>query len=404
MSAQRLAVAEDVVEPALGATPHWILRIATVAYFIGHGGFEITTKTAWIPYFSAWEMPEPWVWQLMPALGAMEICLGLLTLFRPLPAVLLWMAFWGLETAFLRPLLAGEPIRELLERAGTFGVPLALVWSAGWPRSSREWFSPVRPAPLSAPRAQQMGWILRVTTAALLIGHGGFGAFMHKSEWVGYFATIGVGQGTGIRPSLADVAGWFEVGLGVAILAWPWAGLVLLACALKLGTECLRALAGQPMWEFVAHSGSYAAPLALLWLRGSLGHLDEDRRISGLQHCHRLRALLGIIPQAWDHAEQHVTIDGAYGRPRRRVGLGGQATAVAMLTAGEDDPGTPHRRWRPPPNPPIPIQAMTARNDARLLAVLNALMARRLHRRCRRAVPRQLLAAGDGHRRRRYER
>ena len=376
MSAQRLAGAQqDVVEPALGAAPHWILRIAAVAYFIGHGGFEIATKTAWIPYFAAWEMPEPWVWRLMPVLGAIEICLGLLTLFRPLPAVLLWMAFWGFQIACLRP-LSGEPIWELLERAGTFGLPLALLWSGGWPRSPREWFSPVRPAPLSAQRAQQMSWILRVTTAALLIGHGAFGAFMHRPEWVSYFATIGMGQDAVHRLSLADIAGWFEVGLGVAILAWPWGGLVLLACALKLGTECLRALAGAPMWEFIARSGSYAAPLALLWLQGSIGHLDE-RRVSALRHCHRLRALLGIAP-GWDHAP------------------------------GEDDPaGTTYEPWRPTPNPmpstpAIPIKAMTAGNNARLLALLNALMARRLHRRCRRAVPRRLLAAGDSPRHRRY--
>jgi hypothetical protein len=37
----------------------------------------------------------------------------------------------------------------------------------------------------------------------------------------------------------------------------------------KVGTEALRPLAGEPIWEFVERSGSYAAPLALLALRHS---------------------------------------------------------------------------------------------------------------------------------------
>lgn len=67
----------------------------------------------------------------------------------------------------------------------------------------REWFSPLRPAPLGEPRAQQIGWILRLTTASLLIGHGGFGAFMHKAEWADYFVTAGVGPGVAMARTAA---------------------------------------------------------------------------------------------------------------------------------------------------------------------------------------------------------
>ena len=59
----------------------------------------------------------------------------------------------------------------------------------------------------------------------------------------------------------------FEIGLGLAILAWPWSGLLLIAFVWKLGTEWLRPLAGEPMWDFIERGGSYAAPLALLWLQ-----------------------------------------------------------------------------------------------------------------------------------------
>ena len=257
-------------------TLHWILRLGVVACFVGHGAFGIITKKAWVPYFAVWGIPEPWAWTLMPLVGALDISIGVLTLFRPLPAVLLWMVFWGLQTACLRP-LAGEPVWELLERAGNFGVPLALLWTADRLKSLRDWFSPVRPAPLDAPRAQQIGWILRITTASLLIGHGAFGAFMHKPEWERYWAAAGVAENAVSRLGLIDLAGLFEMGLGLALLAWPWSGLLLFAFAWKIGTEWLRVLAGEPVWEFIERGGSYAAPLALFWLRALPGTLWRQR-------------------------------------------------------------------------------------------------------------------------------
>src|SRR5262245_2546172 len=91
-------------EGGAAVTLHWILRIAVAACFIGHGAFGIITKRAWVPYFAVWGIPEPWAWQLMPIVGTIDISLAVLTLVRPLPAVLLWMAFWGFQTAGLRPL------------------------------------------------------------------------------------------------------------------------------------------------------------------------------------------------------------------------------------------------------------------------------------------------------------
>ena len=100
----------------------------------------------------------------------------------------------------------------------------------------------------------------------LLVGHGGFGAFMHTPEWSGYMATVGVGANTISRLSLVEVIGWVEIAIGLVILAWPWAGLLLFAFVWKLGTEGLRPLAGEPLLEFIERGGSYAAPLALLLL------------------------------------------------------------------------------------------------------------------------------------------
>lgn len=74
------------------------------ACFIGHGAFGIITKAAWLPYFAVWGIPEPWAWRLMPIVGAVDVSIGILTLIRPVRAVILYMVVWGLQTAALRPL------------------------------------------------------------------------------------------------------------------------------------------------------------------------------------------------------------------------------------------------------------------------------------------------------------
>src|SRR5215472_7998683 len=77
---------------------------------------------------------------LMPLIGTVDICLGILTLFMPLRAVLLYCTIWGFWTALLRP-LAGEGIWELVERAYNYGVPLALLVLVGPGTSVHMWFA-----------------------------------------------------------------------------------------------------------------------------------------------------------------------------------------------------------------------------------------------------------------------
>jgi len=245
-------------------TLEWILRAAVAACFIGHGAFGIITKAAWVPYFGLFGIPESWAWTLMPIVGTIDISVGVLTLVRPVRAVLLYMTFWGFQTACLRP-LAGQGVWELFERAGNYGMPLAFFWLLGPGRSFADWFS-ARPAPpLTTARAAEIGWILRVTTALLLIGHGGFD-FALRKDWSPYAAAVGISPTTLAAHPLRPLAGWFECGLGLLVLVWPVRGVALAACAWKLGTEALRPLAGEPIWEFIERGGSYGAPLALAWL------------------------------------------------------------------------------------------------------------------------------------------
>jgi hypothetical protein len=248
------------------AALHWILRVAVAACFVGHGAFGLITKVVWLPYFAIFGIPEAWAWRLMPVVGMVDITVGVLTLFQPLRAVLLYMTFWGLQTACLRP-LAGQGAWELFERAGNYGVPLAFLVLLGAGRSLPDWFS-TRPMPaLTQERATAIGWILRTTTALLLIGHGGFDFAMHK-DWSGYTAAIGISPATLASHPLRPLAGWLEGALGLLVFAWPARGLLIFVCVWKLATEAFRPLAGEPIWEFVERGGSYGAPLALAWLRG----------------------------------------------------------------------------------------------------------------------------------------
>jgi hypothetical protein len=244
---------------------HWILRVAVAACFIGHGAFGIITKAAWLPYFAIFGIPEAWAWRLMPMVGTVDITVGVLTLFQPVRAVVLYMAFWGFQTACLRP-LAGQGVWELFERAGNYGVPLAFLVLLGGGRSLPDWVS-TRPMPaLTEERAAAIGWILRTTTALLLVGHGGFDFAMHK-DWNSYAAAIGISPATLAGHPLRPWAGWFECALGLLVFAWPGRGLLIFVFVWKLGTEALRPLAGEPIWEFIERGGSYGGPLALAWLR-----------------------------------------------------------------------------------------------------------------------------------------
>jgi len=246
-------------------TLHWILRVAGAACFIGHGAFGVITKAAWLPYFAIFGIPEAWAWKLMPVVGAVDISIGVLTLIQPVRAVVLYMAFWGFQTACLRP-LTGQGPWELLERAGNYGVPLAFLCLLGAGRSVADWFS-TRPTPtLTVERASAIGWILRVTTALLLIGHGGFDFAMHKN-WTGYASAVGITPAALTAHPLTPLAGWLECLLGLLVLACPMRGVLLFVFAWKLGTEALRPLAGEPIWEFIERGGSYGAPLALAWIQ-----------------------------------------------------------------------------------------------------------------------------------------
>jgi hypothetical protein len=251
---------------------YWVLRAGAALCFIGHGAFGFITKTAWVPYFAVVGIREDWAYRLMPIVGAVDVTAGMAVLFAPRGLPLVYMTVWALWTAMLRP-LSGEPFFETLERAGNYGVPLALILLTGMPRSLRG-LGTLLDGPASDERTLVMvREVLKWTTVLLLVGHGALGAITNKAMLTGHYAAIGLAPGT------TAMVGWFELALAVAVALRPAAALLVFVCAWKLSTEFLFIVAGAQAWEFVERAGSYAAPLAMfILLRTSGMSLKVQRR------------------------------------------------------------------------------------------------------------------------------
>ena len=244
---------------ALDAVLPWILRVGVAACFIGHGMLGLMQTAAWTSYFAVAGISHDTALHLMPLVGAFDLGLALLVLIRPIPAVLLYMAIWCVVTALLRP-LAGEPFGEAIERAGNYGAPLALflLMKGGGPRS---WLGGRFSASLDESQRLVVGWVLRISTAMLLFGHGALGLMVRKPVFATQYAVLGL-PGATIEPYI----GGFECVLALAVLVKADRRLLFGVVAWKLVTEALAPMAGSPIWVFIEHGGSYAAPLALAFL------------------------------------------------------------------------------------------------------------------------------------------
>ena len=66
----------------------------------------------------------------MPLIGTLDISLGLLLLWKPGRAILLYMFGWCVWTALLRP-ISGFTIWEVWERGGNYGPPFAMLVLGG---------------------------------------------------------------------------------------------------------------------------------------------------------------------------------------------------------------------------------------------------------------------------------
>jgi hypothetical protein len=221
-------------------------------------GLRLTA--AWTSYFAVVGIGPNAAVSLMPWVGAFDVAMGLSVLIYPVRAVIAYMVLWALWTALLRP-LAGEPFWEAIERAGNFGAPLALCMLFGRDGEESARFGARLRDTLDETQRCRIGWVLRLTTVLLLLGHGALNWIVQKPVFRTQYCMIGL-PGAAAEPWI----GGFEWLLALAVLLARNRCLLLGVVAWKLASEALCPIAGSPGWVFVEHGGSYAAPLALAFL------------------------------------------------------------------------------------------------------------------------------------------
>lgn len=238
-----------------------ILRTGVAMCFIGHGAFGLMTKQAWLPYFAVAGISEPVAWRLMPWIGGMDVAIGLLAFIWPCRALFLWAAGWAMWTALLRP-FAGQGWPEFFERAGNYGVPIAILAAiglrGGWfARLPDEWA-------LVPERRARVMQVLRVALVTLLAGHAGCALLLKKAALAHHYEVFGVANPAGVMIAV----GAFELVLALALVVVRAPALVQSACVWKLATEALFLTSGAPapLFEMIERGGSYIVPLALAFL------------------------------------------------------------------------------------------------------------------------------------------
>ena len=236
---------------------YYTLRFASAMCFIGHGAFGIITKKIWVNYFAVFGVNGVMAFKLMPVLGTVDILLGISLLVYPTRAVLSWLVIWGLVTAALRP-LSGEPFMEMVERAGNYGVPLALLLLCQ-PVTPKGLFSKLKTEqPINAVTLEKLSWCLRVVVFLLLIGHGWLN-LIEKKGIISQYTALGFTY----PKNVAFIVGVVELLSGLVIFVRPVAWLLGVLLIWKMASELFY-----PHWElfeWVERGGSYGAILSL-WL------------------------------------------------------------------------------------------------------------------------------------------
>ncbi|MDO8471022.1 MAG: hypothetical protein Q7S49_00205 [bacterium] len=106
----------------------WVLRIGVAGEFLGHGVLALQGKADWIGWFAKFGVSDPGTAAILLTLvGALDVLVALIVLFRPIRPIVLWAVFWGFWTALVRPIV-GQPIWDFVERFANWGAPLALFF------------------------------------------------------------------------------------------------------------------------------------------------------------------------------------------------------------------------------------------------------------------------------------
>jgi hypothetical protein len=179
-------------------------------------------------------------------------------LILPLRIIPVWLVLWGFITGLCRP-LAGEPLAELIERAGNFGAPLALlILSGGVFRVHL--FDVLHPhTVVTGMTMRKVFYCLKITVFLLLVGHGWLN-FLEKKSLLSQYLSLGF-----VDPSkTALVIGLFEVTAAFIVLVRPVRPLVFIFFIWKMATELMYP--HLEFFEWLERAGSYGVLLALWFI------------------------------------------------------------------------------------------------------------------------------------------
>jgi hypothetical protein len=109
----------------------WVLRVAVFGTFAGHGTIALMGNEHWLPYLKIVGIQGDIAYQVMFAIGVIDLMVAVSTLLKPSKYVLLYACLWAFAAALARP-LAGESWLGFVERAANWCAPLALYLILFW--------------------------------------------------------------------------------------------------------------------------------------------------------------------------------------------------------------------------------------------------------------------------------
>lgn len=108
-------------------------------------------------------------------------------------------------------------------------------------------------------------WILRLGIFGTFLGHGIL-AIGVKQGWIKYLTFAGFSEPT--AATVMQMIGYMDVAVAVFALLFPLNIVLIWATIWAFATALIRPLTGEPIWDFVERSANWAAPLALLMIKG----------------------------------------------------------------------------------------------------------------------------------------
>jgi len=109
-------------------------------------------------------------------------------------------------------------------------------------------------------------WILRLGVAGEFLGHGMF-AIQGKKQWAGWISQL-TGVDSATATQLLFLIGALDLFVAFIVLVRPIRAVLIWAAFWGFWTALLRPIVGEPIWDLIERSANFAAPLALLVLRG----------------------------------------------------------------------------------------------------------------------------------------